>query len=99
MGPESLSLNARCITFGVPNLVASYNSYLQILQTSHHVVILQELIHDARVIPLDGRVRLDGKICQWPGDPRGRWEGDTSSSRRPTTRARRACRARPVTHG
>ena len=52
-GPESLSLNARCITFGVPNLVASYNSYFQILQTADHVVILQELIHDARVIPLD----------------------------------------------
>ncbi len=76
-GPESLSLNARCITFGVPNLVASYNSYFQILQTADHVVILQELIHDARVIPLDAGGHLDAGIRQWHGDPRGRWEGDT----------------------
>ena len=76
-GPESLPLNARCITFRVPNLVASYNSYFQILQTADHVVILQELIHDARVVPLDGRAHLDATIRQWHGDSRGRWEGDT----------------------
>ena len=75
-GPESLSLNARCITFGVPNLVASYNSYFQILQTADHVVILQELIHDARLIPIDGQAHLDAAVRQWHGDSRGRWEGD-----------------------
>ncbi len=76
-GPESLPLNERCITFGVPNLLAGYNSYFQILQTADHVVILQELIHDARVIPIDGRAGLDATIRQWHGDSRGRWEGDT----------------------
>ena len=76
-GPEHLPTTERCITFGVPNLLAGYNSYFQILQTADHVVILQELIHDARVIPLDGRARLDGKIRQWHGDSRGRWEDDT----------------------
>ena len=75
-GPESLPLTERCITFGVPNLLAGYNSYFQILQTADHVVILQELIHDARVIPLDGRAHLDPAIRQWHGDSRGRWEGD-----------------------
>ena len=60
----------------MPNLVASYNSYFQILQTADHVVILQELIHDARVIPLDAGGHLDAGIRQWHGDPRGRWEGD-----------------------
>ena len=60
----------------MPNLLAGYNSYFQILQTADHVVILQELIHDARLIPLDGRAHLDPAIRQWHGDSRGRWEGD-----------------------
>ncbi len=67
----------RCITYGVPFLGAGYNGYFQISQTPDHVVILQEMIHEARVIPLDGRPHLDSAIRQWTGDPRGRWEGDT----------------------
>ena len=76
-GPESLPLTERCITFGAPNLLAGYNSYFQILQTPDHVVVLQELIHDARVIPLDARPPVDEAIRQWHGDSRGRWEGDS----------------------
>ena len=75
-GPESLPLTERCITYGVPNLLAGYNSYFQIMQTGDHVVFLQELIHDARIIPID-KPGLDASIRLWHGDSRGRWEGDT----------------------
>ena len=76
-GPEDTGLTVRCISYGMPNLLTGYNSYFQILQSPTHVVIIQELIHDARVIPLDGRAHLDGGIRQWHGDSRGHWEGDT----------------------
>ena len=76
-GPEDPSLLLRCITFGLPNLFAGYNSYFQILQTPDHVVIRHEMIHDTRIIPLDGRPHVDQDIHQWNGDSRGRWEGDT----------------------
>ena len=76
-GPEDTGLTVRCISYGVPNLLTGYNSYFQIVQSPTHVVILQELIHDARVIPLDGRPHLDEDIRQWHGDSRGHWEGDT----------------------
>ena len=76
-GPEDRSLSERCISFGVPRLGAGYNSYYQILQTPGYVVIFMETIHDARVIPLDGRPHISQNIRQWHGDPRGRWEGDT----------------------
>ena len=76
-GPENLGLTVRCISYGAPNLMAGYNSYFQILQSPEHVVILQEMIHDARIIPLDGRPHLADGIRQWHGDSRGRWEGDT----------------------
>ncbi len=76
-GPEDTGLTVRCISYGVPNLLTGYNSYFQIAQTPTHVVILQELIHDARVIPLEGRPQLDESIRQWHGDSRGHWDGDT----------------------
>lgn len=76
-GPEDLHPQIRCITYGVPNILAGYNSYFQILQTPGYVVIFQELIHDARIIPLDGRPHLQPGIRQWQGDPRGRFEGAT----------------------
>ena len=77
VGPESLSLFERCITVGAPNLMTAYNSNLQILQTDSHVALVQELIHDARVIPVDGRADADARIRQWHGSSRGRWDGDT----------------------
>jgi hypothetical protein len=79
-GPEDRSLADRCIVRGTavpPMLPAGYNNNYQILQTSEHVVILVEMIHDARIIPLDGRPHLSRGIHQWLGDSRGRWEGKT----------------------
>ena len=79
-GPEDLPNDLRCITFGVPRLggnAAGYNSYHQILQTPGYVVLFGEVIHDARIIPLDGRPHLPSSLRQWHGDSRGRWEGKT----------------------
>ena len=70
-------LTERCITFGVPNLFAGYNTYYQVIQTPEHVVFLHEMIHDARIIPLDGSPHLSDAIRQWHGDARGYWDGDT----------------------
>ena len=74
---EDRMLSERCITFGLPNLLAGYNSYYQIFQTDDHVAILSELIHDIRIIPLDDRPHIDDAIRHVHGDSRGRWEGDT----------------------
>jgi hypothetical protein len=76
-GPEDRPLGERCVNFGVPKLGAGYNSYYQIFQSKTHVVMLSEMAHDARIIPLDGRPHLSKDIRQWNGDPRGRWEGNT----------------------
>jgi hypothetical protein len=69
----------RCITRGVPAgmFPAGYNNAYQILQTPGYVVILSEMIHEARVIPVDGRPHLPQSIRQWNGDSIGRWEGNT----------------------
>ena len=74
---DDRGLSERCITFGLPNLLAGYNSYYQILQTADHIVIEQELIHTTRIIPLDGRPHIGGAIDQWHGNSVGRWDGDT----------------------
>ena len=58
-------------------LPVGYNSNYQILQTPGYVVILSEMIHDVRVVPLDGRPHLPQNIRQWMGDSRGRWDGNT----------------------
>ena len=76
-GPEDRSLSERCITFGAPRIQAAYNSYFQIFQTRDHVAILMETIHDARIIPIDGRSHVGQNIRQWLGDSVGHWEGDT----------------------
>jgi len=79
-GAEDRSLADRCIVRGTavpPMLPAGYNNNYQILQTPEHVAILIEMIHDARLIPLDGRPHLGRKIPQWLGDSRGRWDGNT----------------------
>ena len=70
-------LSERCLSFGVPNLLAGYNSYYQILQTRDHVVILMEMIHDARIVPIDGPPHVSDDIRQLHGDSRGHWDGDT----------------------
>jgi hypothetical protein len=69
----------RCITRGMPGAMMPgfYNHNYQILQTPGYVVILVEMIHDARIIPVDGRPHLPADVRQWLGDSRGRWEGRT----------------------
>ena len=74
---EDRRLSERCVTFGLPNLFAGYNTYYQILQTPEYFVILSEMIHDVRIIPLDGRVPIGESIDQWHGDSRGWWENET----------------------
>ena len=74
---EDRPLSERCITYGVPRIGAGYNSYYQIFQSADHLVILMEMNHDARIIPIDGRPHLDESIRQWHGDSRGHWEGDS----------------------
>ena len=77
--PEYMSLWDRCITRGVPGAMfpAGYNNAYQIVQIPGYVVILAEMIHNARIIPLDGRPHLPAGIRLWDGDSRGRWEGKT----------------------
>jgi hypothetical protein len=69
----------RCITRGVPGsmIPINYNNNYQFIQTPSSVVILYEMIHDARVIPLDGRPRPTTNVRQWMGIPRGRWDGNS----------------------
>ena len=68
----------RCIIYGpMPRLPRSYNPNLQIFQTQDYVAILYEMIHEVRIIPLDGRPHVGQNLRQWLGDSRGRWEGDT----------------------
>ena len=79
-GPENRSLQERCLFWandGPPMLPTMYNNYYQIVQTPGSVVIMAEMAHDARIIPLDGRPHVDSKIREWKGDSRGHWEGDT----------------------
>ena len=69
----------RCITYGLPtaSLPTLYNNNIMIVQTPDTAVIVHEMIHEARVVPLDGRPALASKIGQWIGSSRGHWEGDT----------------------
>lgn len=67
----------RCLTRGVPRLPGSYNNNFMIVQAPGYVVILVEMIHETRVIPLDGRSAISSEIRQWMGHSLGRWEGDT----------------------
>jgi len=74
---DDRSLGERCITFGAPRLGAGYNSYYQIFQTKTHVVLLMEMAHDARIIPIGDSADLDKDIRLWHGNSRGHWEGNT----------------------
>ena len=79
-GPENLPLQVRCITYGIPRIGGfggGYNSYYQIFQTENHIVMIGEMIHDARIIPISDHPHIDQNITQWHGDARGHWEGDT----------------------
>jgi hypothetical protein len=79
-GPEDRPLWERCIlgfNSGPPMLPSAYNNNVQILQTPDTVVILNEMVHNARIVPLDGRAQLTDDVRLWTGDARGRWEGST----------------------
>lgn len=76
--PEALSLVDQCIlgfNSGPPMISGTYNNNLQIVQSPGYVVIFNEMVHDARIIPTDGRAH--GTLAKWTGDSRGHWEGDT----------------------
>ena len=79
-GHEDRSLGERClqsINAGPPMTAGPYNNNVHILQVPGYVVLLNEMIHDVRVIPLDGRQPLSRRIRQLRGDGRGRWDGAT----------------------
>jgi hypothetical protein len=78
--PESRTMAERCIIWpheGPPLVPAPYNANLEILQTPNFVIIVQEIVHNARIIPLDGRPHIPTTIHQLSGDSRGHWEGET----------------------
>jgi hypothetical protein len=76
-GVEDLNLAERCITRGAPKLPGGYNNNAVIVQTPGYVVLMHEMIHESRIIPLDGRPHLPSSIRGYLGDSRGHWEGDT----------------------
>ena len=80
-GPEDRGLSERCLigfNSGPPlGMRSGYNANVQIFQNQDHAVIMSEMIHDARIVPLDDRGVLDDDIRLWSGDSRGYWDGDT----------------------
>jgi hypothetical protein len=74
---QEMSLQDRCIHYGFPDLFAAYMAVYRIVQSPGFVAIQMEKIHDARIIPLDGRPHASSVLRQYLGDSRGRWEGDT----------------------
>ena len=101
MGPadnaQMRTLGERCIMWpheGPPMLPAGYFPNLQIVQGPNQFVVMQEIIHNARVIPTDGRPRLGQAIRHYRGESRGRWRATRSSSRRPISPTPRSSAAR-----
>jgi hypothetical protein len=74
---KDLSAWTRCISRGWNGIGSWYSSNYQIFQSPGYVVVFQELIHEPRIIPLDGRAHLPQGVGQWLGDSRGHWEGNT----------------------
>ena len=80
VGPESLGLSERCMlgfNAGPPLIPSAYNNNMRIVQTPGYVVLMTEMIHDARIIPMDGSAHLPAAMRRWSGDSRGHWDGDT----------------------
>jgi hypothetical protein len=81
LGPEDRGVGERCIlgfNAGPPMLPSAYNNNVQLVQTRNHVVIHNEMVHNARIVPLTASATLLGPSApQWNGQSRGRWEGDT----------------------
>ncbi len=79
-GPESVGLSERCIVgfnAGPPLTPGAYNNNLRIVQTPGYIVLVTEMIHDARIIPMDGRPHLPAELMRWSGDSRGHWDNNT----------------------
>ena len=77
-GPEDMDLGDRCLVYRpVPITSSGYNNHVHVLQSPGYVVILQEQIHDVRIIPVTDQPVLPDQMRQWLGVSRGRWEGDT----------------------
>jgi hypothetical protein len=79
-GPEGATVTDRCIlgfNSGPPMNPSAYNNMVQITQSKGFLVIFNEMIHNSRIVPLDGRPHLPSTLRQWAGDSRGHWEGDT----------------------
>ena len=77
---QTAPFGARCLILdhsGPPMLSANYNNGYQFVQTPGYVTILVEMVHHARIIPIDGRPRMPGAVRQWTGSSRGHWEGET----------------------
>lgn len=99
-GPEDMTTIERCITWissGPPMLPTFYNNNYQLVQTHDYVMIVAEMIHDVRIIPLDGRPH--DAVPQWMGDSRGRWEGDTLVVETTNFNGRRGWFGTPMTEG
>ncbi len=79
-GPEDRGLSERCLLGfnSVPPFMPSmYNNNVQLFQNKDHFVIFNEMIHESRIVPIDGRPHLPADVAQWTGDSRGYWDGDT----------------------
>ena len=79
-GPEDRGISERCLlgfNSGPPMTPSAYNNNVQIFQSADHVAILNEMVHNARIVPLDNRPHLPAGLRQWVGDSRASWEGDT----------------------
>jgi hypothetical protein len=78
-GPENRSLQERCLSFnaGPPINLGPYNNYVRLFEMPNAVIIFTEMIHDARIVWMDGRPHLPPHVKLWLGDSRGHWEGKT----------------------
>jgi hypothetical protein len=79
-GPEDRSASDRCIlgfNAGPPLTPGGYNQNMAVVQTKDHVLLVTEMVHTPRIVPLDGRPQLSDRLRQWSGEARGHWEGDT----------------------
>ena len=78
--PEDLPIYERCIVgfnAGPPIIPGGYNQHIQLVQTRDYIVMHVEMVHEARIIPLDGRPHLPAQLREWNGSSRARWDGDT----------------------
>ena len=79
-GPEDRGISERCLmgfNSGPPMTPSAYNNNVQLFLTPDYFGVLNEMVHNARLIPLDGRPHLPASLRQWVGDSRASWDGDT----------------------